>query len=488
MDARTNIEGRPPSRHVTVGRARELYASCAAVVAPPSEATDAAPHLSGIELSLIDVGEIFKKTPCARGLKPGGRYLAKDIDEVAGIPLLKKTLLDNGQLDGNCLTVAGPTITENLKSVKRHPRQDLARAADDADVGPLNVKLTDAELAEHETKWRPRETNDSGALWNMPDRSGRRWMALLPVPVVRTRNSVMRTSRRIVFALMLGAAPVAGPGFAFDGAPVNPKDAALPVVSQPTAPALNAQARGAGTLSGGALGTASGTPSLKKAVPPAIVEANAPSLTSLQYAAEGGHPVAQWKLGRMYANGDGVTQDDLRAFEYFSRIANAHAEDSPSAPQASIIANAFVALGRYYLNGIPNSKIKVDRDRAREMFSYAASYFGNADAQYDLARLYLKTPDASRDDFRYGARWLGLAAQKGQHQAQALLGQMLFNGDRMPPQRARGLMWLTLARDNAAPEEAWIRESYNRAITKASEDDRAMAFQMLEHWVQGRRE
>ena len=165
-----------------------------------------------------------------------------------------------------------------------------------------------------------------------------------------------------------------------------------------------------------------------------------------------------------------------------------HAEDSPSAPQASIVANAFVALGRYYLNGIPNSKIKADTDRAREMFSYAASYFGNADAQYDLARLYLKTPDASRDDFRYGARWLGLAAQKGQHQAQAMLGQMLFNGDRMPPQRARGLMWLTLARDSAAPDEAWISESYNRAIAKATDDDRTMALQMLEHWVQGKKD
>ena len=154
--------------------------------------------------------------------------------------------------------------------------------------------------------------------------------------------------------------------------------------------------------------------------------------SGMGYAAEGGHPVAQWKLGRMYADGDGVIQDDVRAFEYFSRIANAHAEDSPSAPQAAIVANAYVALGRYYLNGIPNSKIKADTERAREMFSYAASYFGNADAQYDLARLYLKTPDASRDDFRYGARWLGLAAQKGQHQAQAMLGQMLFNGDRLP--------------------------------------------------------
>jgi Sel1 repeat len=122
-------------------------------------------------------------------------------------------------------------------------------------------------------------------------------------------------------------------------------------------------------------------------------------------------------------------------------------------PQAQIVANAFVALGRYYLNGIPNSKIKPDTGRAREMFSYAASYFGNADAQYDLARLYLKTPDASREDIRDGARWLGLAAHKGQHQAQALLGQMLFDGDRLPPQRARGLMWLTLARDSATADE-----------------------------------
>jgi uncharacterized protein len=271
----------------------------------------------------------------------------------------------------------------------------------------------------------------------------------------------MRTSRRIILALILGAAPFAVPGFAFDGAPAAP-DAAIPVVSPQSGAAA----------------------ALKKAVP--ATTAAPTSLTSLQYAAEGGHPVAQWKLGRMYADGDGVTQDDLRAFEYFSRIANQHAEDSPSAPQAAIVANAFVALGRYYLNGIPNSKIKSDPDRAREMFSYAASYFGNADAQYDLARLYLKGVGSSRDDFRYGARWLGLAAQKGQHQAQAMLGQMLFNGDQLPRQAARGLMWLTLARDSAAPDETWIKESYNKAIAKASEEDRATALKMLEHWVQGR--
>jgi TPR repeat protein len=268
-------------------------------------------------------------------------------------------------------------------------------------------------------------------------------------------------SRRIIVALLCGACSIATAAFAFDGAPVNQQDSAVPVVSGQSG-------------------------ALKKAVQGAA-SAN-PSFIALEYAAEGGDPIAQWKLGRMYANSDGVAQDDLRAFEYFSRIANAHAEDSPSSPQAQIVANAFVALGRYYLSGIPNSKIKADPDRAREMFSYAASYFGNADAQYDLARLYLKAPDASPDNFRYGARWLGLAAQKGQHEAQALLGQMLFNGDRLPRQAARGLMWLTLARDSAGPDEAWIKESYNRAFAKASGDDRAMALQMLEHWVSGKRD
>jgi TPR repeat protein len=272
----------------------------------------------------------------------------------------------------------------------------------------------------------------------------------------------MRTFEWAIVALVLAAVPVASPVCAFEGTPVAPQDTAIPVVAaQP----------GTGAA-------------LKKAIPQA---ATATSLTSLQYAAEGGHPVAQWKLGRMYADGDGVAQDDFRAFEYFSRVANAHAEDSPSAPQAAIVANAFVALGRYYLSGIPNTRVKVDADRAREMFSYAASYFGNADAQYDLARLYLNGIGTPRDT-RYGARWLGLAAQKGQHQAQAMLGQMLFNGDQLPRQAARGLMWLTLARDSASADETWIKESYNRAITKASENDRAMALQMLEHWVQGRKD
>ena len=272
----------------------------------------------------------------------------------------------------------------------------------------------------------------------------------------------MRMSRRsVVAACVVVTSLVAAPVLAFEGTPADRRDASASAV----------------------IAAPSGVAVLKNA--PAPVPSN--SLAALQYAAEGGHYAAQWKLGRMYADGNGVPRDDLRAFEYFSRIANQHAEDSPSAPQAGIVANAFLALGRYYTVGIANSRIKPDLDRAREMYSYAASYFGNAEAQYSLARMYLEGIGMPRD-VKYGIRWLGLAAQKGQHQAQALLGQMMFNGDHLQRQAARGLMWLTLAQESATPDETWIHESYNAAIRKASEDDRAMALKLLERWVQGRRD
>ena len=78
-----------------------------------------------------------------------------------------------------------------------------------------------------------------------------------------------------------------------------------------------------------------------------------------------------------------LPQDDLRAFDYFSQIANTHPDEAPGTPQARFVANAFVALGRYYLTGIPNSRCQAgSRSRARDMFGYAASYFGDAEAQY----------------------------------------------------------------------------------------------------------
>jgi len=214
----------------------------------------------------------------------------------------------------------------------------------------------------------------------------------------------------------------------------------------------------------------------------------AKALTSLQYAAENGHPLAQWKLGQMYAKGDGVPRDDLRAFEYYSRIASSHVDDRPDTPRARVVSSAFVAIGHYYLDGIPNSTIRRDPTRAWEMFHYAATYFADPDAQYDLARLYLEGVGAAKDT-RQAVRWLSLASQKGQYQAQALLGAMLFKGEHVRRQASRGLMWLTLARDSAVgPGDKWITELYDSAFKQATDDERAVALLYLERWMKHRRD
>ncbi len=115
---------------------RKALENAAAVVAATGGSTNAALHLPaiahecGIEFSLFDVAEIFKKTPYVADLKPGGRYVAKDMFEAGGVPLLMKTLLDHGYLHGDCLTVTGRTIAENMKNVKWNPDQDVVRPAD----------------------------------------------------------------------------------------------------------------------------------------------------------------------------------------------------------------------------------------------------------------------------------------------------------------------------------------------------------------------
>jgi len=111
--------------------------NAATVVAATGGSTNGALHLpamaheAGIKFDLFDVAEVFKRTPYIADLKPGGRYVAKDMFEAGGIPLLMKTLLDEGFLHGECLTVTGRTIAENLASVKWNDKQDVVRPASD---------------------------------------------------------------------------------------------------------------------------------------------------------------------------------------------------------------------------------------------------------------------------------------------------------------------------------------------------------------------
>lgn len=215
----------------------------------------------------------------------------------------------------------------------------------------------------------------------------------------------------------------------------------------------------------------------------------ATSVTALRYAADGGEPLAQWKLGRMYADGDGVGRDDAKAYDYFSKIVDHFAEEEPDPRERSMAANAFVAVGLYLRDGLTAAKIEPDLERAFELFRYAATYFRNADAQFYLARMYLDGAGVKKD-MRQGVNWLELAARKGHAQAQALLGRLMFNGEAGGgAQKARGLMYLTLARDAAAGggvNEQWIVDSHAKALATANEAERKAAVALLEDYLRER--
>jgi dihydroxy-acid dehydratase len=110
---------------------REAFINAARVVAATGGSTNAALHLpamaseAGIDFDLFDVAEIFKTTPYIADLKPGGKYVAKDMYEAGGVYMLMKTMLSGGLLDGNCKTVTGRTLGENIDQVTWNPDQKV---------------------------------------------------------------------------------------------------------------------------------------------------------------------------------------------------------------------------------------------------------------------------------------------------------------------------------------------------------------------------
>jgi len=112
---------------------RKALENAAMVVAASGGSTNAGLHLpaiaheAGIEFDLHEVCAIFKRTPYIASLKPGGKYVAKDLYEIGGVPVLMKALLDGGYLHGDCITVTGKTIAENLRRVRFPKDQDIVR-------------------------------------------------------------------------------------------------------------------------------------------------------------------------------------------------------------------------------------------------------------------------------------------------------------------------------------------------------------------------
>ncbi|MEP1169771.1 MAG: tetratricopeptide repeat protein, partial [Alphaproteobacteria bacterium] len=155
---------------------------------------------------------------------------------------------------------------------------------------------------------------------------------------------------------------------------------------------------------------------------------------------------------------------------------------NPTQRDSRFVSNAFVALGGYYEEGIPDTNVKQDLRRARQIYGYAASYFGDAEAQLKLAWMYYQGEGGDRDPLQ-AARWAKLAADKGDAEAQALLGHLLFEGDGVPRQAVLGLMYLTIARDQAEATDRWIFDMQERAVSVATENERRTAMALAGDWL-----
>lgn len=206
------------------------------------------------------------------------------------------------------------------------------------------------------------------------------------------------------------------------------------------------------------------------------------ALEALRYAADKGHPGARWKLGRMYAEGDGVPKNDYEAFKIFGEIINAEQDDTSTSPNAAYVASSVTALGDYMRTGIPGSPVTVDLLQARQLYFHAASIFGDPRAQFQLGRMLLNG-EGGRANARQAARWLKLSAEKGHVGAEALLGHLLFDGDKigLRPEPVRGLAMLTVAIKRAGvSDQTWIRPLQEEAFSLASEADRRTALAYAE--------
>ena len=206
------------------------------------------------------------------------------------------------------------------------------------------------------------------------------------------------------------------------------------------------------------------------------------ALPALEYAAKRDVLGAQIKLARIYATGrDGVAEDDAKAFTYFQAIADQQADISPSSPIAQYAAEAFVALGQYYLDGIASMPLAPNPSYAVDLFRHAASYFGDAEAQYRLARLYMSGNGVEKD-VGLAVNWLATAAKKQHVAAQATLGEILWRGEEVQHRQARGLALIILAHKNAmasGKEPQWIGDLYREALGKSDNATRKDAETLL---------
>lgn len=203
------------------------------------------------------------------------------------------------------------------------------------------------------------------------------------------------------------------------------------------------------------------------------------AVEAYRYAAEKGHTGSRWALANMYAFGDGVVQNDFEAFKIYNEIAGQGVE--PGSEDTGFFVNALLSLAGYYRDGIPGTPVKIDMSQARQLYFQAASTFGVAEAQFQLAKMIL-AGEGGRADVQQAKKWLNQARKSGHPGAMAVFGNILFDEG----QTMRGLAFMTAALDRCSKKDCpWMQQLQEDAFSLSTENDRRGAVTLAQNLERG---
>jgi len=191
--------------------------------------------------------------------------------------------------------------------------------------------------------------------------------------------------------------------------------------------------------------------------------------SDLLAAADKGDLAARLELGRRLADGDGVKKSESQAADYFQGIIAEFGGVGARDGRAPLVASAFLQMARLYKQGIAETDTDADPAYSFSLVHHAASYFGDPTAQFELAKMLMDGEGVTKNT-RASAQWLLSASRKGYAPAQALLGEILWQGrDGVKRVPGDGLGLLAIAHRNASEEDkAWVGRMFENARSKAA--------------------
>ena len=278
-------------------------------------------------------------------------------------------------------------------------------------------------------------------------RSGRRGKVLSPTPAERRKLSVTRISRSLV-GLALVTALASTTALAARSATFSSPKAAFE--------------QGMGAMRAGRLDLA---------------------LPALEHAAGKGFFLAEFYLARLFADPTGPHTDHAKAYVLYQRLADQYADIDPDDDQRSpFVAKSFTALAGYLLRGVPEINVKPNPIRAAEYLHHAATFFNDKDAQFELAKLYLRANDEPIKT-RQALHWLAVLTEQGHAGAQAFLADLYWHGNHVEKSPLRAYALVTVAVENApAHERIWIEDIHQNIYCGLSESVRTNAKGLIAFW------